>query len=184
MVPVLFFSLQLLRAETVTADFSSYDEEGAIIENTLENSGKDIPNYGANIFPRIENFYAQQVSTNQYVPIDSFEGSIVILVFWAGYDRYCLKSLTILHNIAKKYRKRNVLPVLVTVDDQEAARKYFNTQQNLAFPVLIGSKRLARAYGVWGLPTIYILDRNLSIRKTFSGFTKQKIIEKEIRKLM
>lgn len=179
-----FMLFMLGHAETVTGDFMSYDESGVIIENTLDAKTEAAPNYGVNIYPRMENFYAQLYPEGRYVSLQSLEGNIVILVFWASYDRFCRKTIPIVESLQKKYGKKGVKVLLVCIDGDEQAKAYLSTIATPNFPVMLGSKRFARDFGVWGLPTIYVLDRGLSIRKTFSGFTKKNTIEKEINNLL
>ena len=47
--------------------------------------------------------------------------------------------------------------------------KDFRDKHNLTYPMLVGNKKIARAYAIRGIPATYILDKNHIIVKRYVG---------------
>jgi len=176
-----------LLAILIMSSFSFCDiipDEEIILVNDSPTENNVIPDFST-VFPKAENFYAVEVSSNRVYSLYSFEGKEVVLIFWAAYDRYSLKTLPHLVELQEKYAKKGLKVIGIAIDRTEEVKKNLKQNpENGKILQLIGSVRLAKQYNVWGLPTIYILDKNLSVRKSFSGYVNKKTLEKEIHKLL
>ena len=166
--------------EALPAYDSSLQEEKIIIETNspTENSPTYTPK--ETVYPLADNLYAQETSGN-YINLYQFKGKPVLLVFWAPYDRYSVKSLRILQEFEKKYGKKGLQVIAVAIDTPEDVRQFVEANKNFTFIIAVGQKYLARDYGIWGLPTFYVLDKDLGVRKILSGYVNKKTLEKEVK---
>jgi peroxiredoxin len=184
-LPCLFFCLNFALAVPTDDPLPAYDsalqEEKLIIEETTINvspaAQKEI------VYQIADNFYARKVN-GESIQLYQYQGAPVLLVFWASYDRYSVKSLRILQDFQNKYSKKGLQVVAIALDTAENIRQFSAENQNLTFTLAIGQKYLARDYGVWGLPTFYVLDKDLGIRKILSGYVNKKTLEKEIKNIL
>jgi cytochrome c biogenesis protein CcmG/thiol:disulfide interchange protein DsbE len=180
---LLLISLCSLSIAQPGLDESNLEEEKVIIENTENSIASPVYYRDEKVFDKAPNFFAQ-ANTGKWVSLNAFENQVVVLNFWASYDRYCLKSLAPLQKLQNKYGKKGLQILIVSIDEPDQLKDFLHKNTNYTFPFLFSSKELAKEYNVWGLPTIYILDRKLAIRKVFSGYINKKSLEKEIRKLL
>lgn len=183
----LFFVLSISVALAVTNDetLPAYDsalqEEKLIIEEPSANMLT--PAQKETVYQIADNLYAQKIN-GDYINLYQYKGAPVLLVFWAAYDRYSCKSLRIIQDFQKKYGKKGLQVVAVAIDTAEDVRQFAKENPHFTFTIAVGPKYLARDYGIWGLPTFYVLDQDLGIRKILSGYVNKKTLEKELKKIL
>lgn len=167
--------------ENLPAYDSTLQEEKLIIEDTTANELSTKPKEA--VYQIADDLYAQSAG-GEYLHLYQYKGKPVLLVFWATYDRYSVKSLRILQELQKKYGKKGLQIVAVAIDTTEDVRQFVTANTNFTFTIAVGQKYLARDYGIWGLPTFYVLDKDLGIRKIFSGYVNKKTLEKELKTII
>ena len=91
----------------------------------------------------------------------------LLLVFWASWCPSCREEVPRINRIAAEYGPKGlaVLAVNVGVNDSPATAAGFRERHRMAYPVAFdqGSK-ISRAFGVMGVPTILLLDRQGIVR--------------------
>lgn len=80
-----------------------------------------------------------------------------ILVFWATWCPYCKQLMPIVDDIKKDYPDLEVLAFNVFDDLQPAA---YPVKAPWPFIHVLGADEFARAHGVKGLPTLFLVDKN------------------------
>lgn len=134
------------------------------------------------LFPSIRNFRLYSVN-GELVSLKDYIGKIVILEFWAPWCRYSQEQVNVLSKIQKHYGQKDVEVIAIAIDDMQSANKFIKQHPEINYKNLHGNQYYAQAFNVWGTPTIYVLDKELKIRKKFSGYVDQKTLEKEIKKI-
>lgn len=101
---------------------------------------------------------------------DDFKGQILMIRFWADWCPYCKGEMAAIEPIYREYRAKgfNVLAINVK-QSTDVARKFVDALR-LSYPVLLDDEgSTARRYGVVGLPTTVILDRDGVVREKILG---------------
>ena len=96
-------------------------------------------------------------------------GRPAIIHFWASWCPPCVKEAPQLALLASALHGRATL-VGVDWSDNRASAERFVRQQHWTFPVLIDSSgEVGNAYGITGLPTTFLLDRQGRIVRRLIG---------------
>ena len=117
----------------------------------------------------------------QEISLESLRGQTVILDFWATWCRPCLQGLPVLMEVAKAHAEDGV--VLWSVDLDETAEKVrsFIDRQKWNLPVLLDTRgRVARKYGVGGIPHTVVIDPEGIIRLVEVGFPGKQVVKQKI----
>lgn len=102
------------------------------------------------------------------IPAD-LRDSVVILHFWASWCRYCLEEMPAFESLYGRYKEKGLVVLAVNVGQDEDTVRSFVDKLDISYPVLLDTKKkVAKKYGVLGLPRTYVLDR--------SGLIKYKVL--------
>ena len=115
-----------------------------------------------------------------------FKGKVVILDFWATWCGPCRMELPGLVELQKKYEKRGLAVIGVSVDQIGPAEvKKFAQQLGVNYPVVLADANTTQTFGgIDAIPTTFIIDRAGRIVKQHLGFTEKEEFEKEIKPLL
>ncbi len=113
---------------------------------------------------------------------------VVLLSFWATWCPPCRKEVPHLQKLHKKYDKKGLVVVGVSVDSKGAkVVQPFVEKYKLTYTQLLDEKQTVCAtYKARYLPTTYIIDRRGAISSVRVGFAPgtEKKVEKEIEALL
>lgn len=121
------------------------------------------------------------------VSLSSLRGKAVYLDFWASWCGPCRQSFPWMNEMQAKYAARGFHVLAVNLDAKEADARKFLAETPAKFQIAFDGKGVTpRAYGVKGMPTSYLIDREGRIVHEHSGFSpaKKDEIEKAIVKLL
>jgi thiol-disulfide isomerase/thioredoxin len=111
------------------------------------------------------------------VKLSDYQGKVVVLDFWATWCGPCQASLPHTNEIAHKYGDKGVVVLAVNTSDSHAAFLKWLPQHaglsGLTFAIDPAASNVNVAttlYGVTGIPTQFIIDRNGKIVKTLVGY--------------
>lgn len=91
------------------------------------------------------------------VSLAQFAGRTVVVDFWATWCEPCKQQIPVLNQFHREHPEVTVLGVAVDAGGREAVAP-FAREHEIAYPVLLGSESLARAYGVPGFPALVVVD--------------------------
>lgn len=123
---------------------------------------------------KITGNYAQDFTTKDLsgnkVSLSSFKGKPILLNIWATWCPYCREERPQLDYLYKEYRGSGLVIIAVSVDKSpEKVRRYLNDIP-AEYVVLIDEEgAVARLYGVYALPTSFLIDRHGKVRYKFMG---------------
>lgn len=121
---------------------------------------------------------------------DDWKGKVVFIDFWATWCGPCIRSFPGLQKLYDKYKNNPdvifaVVNVWERVEDRFASVKTFLSKNPYTFPILFDLKdEMVKGYGVTGIPSKFILDKNgigrfmevgLAEEQTFIEQTSMKI---------
>ena len=99
--------------------------------------------------------------------LSDYRGRVVMLNFWATWCPPCRREMPSMQRLYDKYRERGL--VVVAVNQWEDPDLVFEFTGRLSvdptFPILFDREsRVAEDYGVKGLPTTFLIDKDGQIR--------------------
>jgi len=104
-----------------------------------------------------------QVTTpdNQPLSLTNFKGKVVFLNFWATWCKPCEAEMPGMERLHRRYRDRGLVVLAISEDAGGAgAVSPFVRKHQLTFPIGLDPKMaVASLYGVWTLPSTFIIDR-------------------------
>jgi len=111
------------------------------------------------------------------VSLSDFKGKTVIVDFWATWCSPCVKSFPVMQKAQTKLTKNNDVKFLFIntwerVENKKKNAKDFLKKTNYPFHVLMDeSNEVVAEFGVEGIPTKFIVDKNGNIRFKSVGFS-------------
>jgi len=102
--------------------------------------------------------------------LDKIRGKVVLLRFWADWCPYCRYEMPIIDKYYRKLNKEGFLVLAVNVKQSAEVALAFTAQLDVTFPVPLDSDgKMARRYGVYAIPTNFLIDRQGVIREILIG---------------
>ena len=113
----------------------------------------------------------------------------VLISFWATWCKPCIKELSQLQKVYKKYKKKGFEILAIDVDGPRSRSKVKPMVKGLKweFPVLWDkTKNVYRKYHVLGIPHTVLIDKSGQIRYTHTTYRPgdEEVIKKKIEELL
>lgn len=114
-----------------------------------------------------------------------FEGRIVALRFWADWCPFCEGEMRAIEPVYRKYREQGLVILAINVRQESAVARAFVDKLNISYDTLLDTEgEVARAYGVLGLPTTYIVDREGRLHSRIIGESTPQLFEQIVQELL
>lgn len=106
--------------------------------------------------------------SGEFVGPRQVKGKVVVLYFWT--DSCCGERLKLLEPFYRRHRDRGLAVLAINVGDSRETVESYVRETALPFSFQTDDhKMLSGRYGVFGFPTIFVLDRNGVIREKILG---------------
>ena len=105
------------------------------------------------------------------VKLSSSKGKVVYLDFWASWCGPCKQSFPWMNQMQEKYQSRGLQVIAVNLDASNDDAQKFLAGTPAKFTVAFDAKgETPRQYGVKGMPTSYLINRDGKIVSQHMGF--------------
>ena len=107
------------------------------------------------------------------ISLESLRGKVVYVDFWASWCGPCRVSFPILENLATELGPEGFEVLAINVDEVEEDAQQFLSDMPVSYLVVRDAEGVSpQAYGIMGMPTGYLIDREGVIREIHQGFRK------------
>jgi len=113
-------------------------------------------------------------------------GKVHILYFWADWCPRCEDDFRLMEKMYQQWTTQAEAPRFLAVDvgQTEEHVRNFVKRMKISFPVYMDHDgKVARSYGVKGLPTYFLVDKQGMIRHIILGWAEEKTLRAEIDKI-
>ncbi|MBI5602117.1 MAG: TlpA family protein disulfide reductase [Deltaproteobacteria bacterium] len=115
----------------------------------------------------------------------AFKGKVALIHFWASWCPSCRKEMILLETIHQHYGPKGILPCSIDVGETKEAAQQYLRNVKITYPVLLDPRSsTARQFGVSGIPTSYVLNRETIIRFKILGEPNQEGLDRIIKGLL
>ena len=124
----------------------------------------------------------QSHAADNAAPLDlsNYQGKIVWLDFWASWCVPCRRSFPWLNKVLAQYEDDGFVVVGVNLDKDAELVREFLMETPADFPIIYDPEgKLARQFGVIGMPSSFIIGRDGQIVTDHVGFKRHLIAEYE-----
>jgi thiol-disulfide isomerase/thioredoxin len=111
--------------------------------------------------------------------LDSLEGSVVLINFWASWCGPCRSEMPALDSLRREVAHPDFRFITMNEDANREAAEAFLQEFGFDFPVLWGGGRLRATYHYTGLPFTVLLDRQGRVVQRWLGFAGPRQIQAE-----
>jgi len=113
-----------------------------------------------------------RTATGDVMRLADFRGKVVLVDFWASWCVPCKASFPALDALYREYHARGVEVLAVNVDERHRDADAFLAERPHALPVLFDpAGASAAAFGVEGMPSAFLIDRDGIVRFTHMGYS-------------
>ena len=108
-------------------------------------------------------FEAKQLDGTTFRLADYRGKKAVLIDFWATWCSPCVDEIPTIKRIAKTYRDQGLEVVGVSLDRDEKALRDFVKREKLSYVQVFDkekSQTITKSYGVWGIPSVFLIDKN------------------------
>ncbi len=114
------------------------------------------------------------------VTLSKLRGKVVLLDFWASWCRPCRRSFPWMDRMQRKYGPRGFTVVAVNLDrKREDADDFLRLMQPGFVIARDPGASVAERFGLKGMPTAFLIDRQGRVRHTHRGFRERHGEERE-----
>lgn len=105
------------------------------------------------------------------VALSDYRGKVILIHFWATFCGPCKAEMPSLNNLFLAFNNDGLTVLAISVDPSEKHIRSFLKDKAVAFPVLMDKEQEVYfdQYGVLGLPTSFLIDRQGIIREKIRG---------------
>lgn len=106
--------------------------------------------------------------------LSRYRGKVVVVDFWASWCKPCRESIPWLNQMRARHGARGLVIVGVNVDAERADADRFLRDIPAEFEIVFDPTGvLATEFGLQGMPSTFVYDRNGKLVSTFFGFREK-----------
>ena len=99
-------------------------------------------------------------TVEETVTLSDLSGKVVFLNFWATWCPPCREEMPSMESLYSRFRNREFEMIAVNCMEGDATVREFKEDFSLSFPIPLDSDgRVTSSYGIQGIPTTFIIDK-------------------------
>ena len=115
----------------------------------------------------------------------AFAGKPLVIRFWADWCKYCEGEMKAIENVYQRHRSQGLQVLAVNAGQDKPAVAAFMQKIGVSYPALLDEQsKIARSYGVVGLPTTYFVDARGIVRGKIVGEADEATFERQVAELL
>ena len=96
---------------------------------------------------------------NKSLSLSEFQGSYVLVNFWATWCKPCVREIPSLNNLYKKFKDKNFEIIAINVgQNAEVVNNFINTTSPIDFTILLDENIDLVSWKVEAIPTTFLVD--------------------------
>ncbi len=108
---------------------------------------------------KAQNFILKDLDGND-VGLEDHRGKIILINFWATWCLPCRVEMPSMEKLYTRYKNDDFTILAIDLQEDADSVKAFKEQYKLNFPILLDSDgSVGEFYGVFSIPTTYLVDR-------------------------
>ncbi|MBE0556554.1 MAG: TlpA family protein disulfide reductase [Proteobacteria bacterium] len=122
---------------------------------------------------------------NSVVIPSDFKGQVLLVHFWASWCPTCRGEMKALEVLYGTYGRKGVTPCSIGIGEKRETAAPYLKSMVISYPILLDSRSSTRKpFGIAGIPTYFVLDREGVIRKKILGQANPKELDRIVRSLL
>ncbi len=114
----------------------------------------------------------------------AYAGQPVVLRFWADWCKFCEPEMKLIDGVRERHGGRFAI-LAVNAGQDKATVEAFMKKLGVGYPsALDESSKIAKTYGVVGLPTTFLIDGQGLVRGKIVGETDAAMFERHVQNLL
>jgi len=121
------------------------------------------------------------------VSLADYRGKVVLVDFWASWCSPCRQSLPLYEKLRNEFADADFAILAINLDEDVADAKAFLAEHPVKYTTLQNPQGdIAQAFGLKGMPSSYLIDRDGVVRERHVGFEPKDIdaLKQEITQLV
>lgn len=115
--------------------------------------------------------FTLKATTGKNLRLAEQRGDVVMINFWATWCGPCRQEMPLLEKIHAKYKDLGFTLLGINVEADPSGMAKYLKDVPVSFPILRdGENKVAKLYGVDGMPSTVIIDRNGTVRFIHRGY--------------
>ena len=122
---------------------------------------------------------------NSVVIPSDFKRQMVVIHFWASWCPTCRGEMQTLESIYVKYGKKGGTPCSIGIGEKKETAVSYLKNMTISYPILLDPDSSTRKpFGIAGIPTYFVLDRESVIRHKILGKADPEGLDRIVRSLL
>lgn len=115
----------------------------------------------------------------------AFAGRPVVLRFWADWCKFCEPEMRLIDTVRQRYKDRGLEVLAVNAGQDQATVDAFMKKLGVGYPAALDeNSKIAKSYGVVGLPTTFLIDGQGMVRGKIVGEADEAMFERHVQALL
>lgn len=113
---------------------------------------------------------------NRQIHLSDFRGKVVFVDFWASWCSPCRQALPLYNTLSGEFSPSDFAVIAVNVDENAADARKFLADHPVKYTIVQNPKGdIPKAFGIDGMPSSYLIDRDGTVRDRHVGFEPKDI---------
>jgi cytochrome c biogenesis protein CcmG, thiol:disulfide interchange protein DsbE len=114
-----------------------------------------------------------------------FAGKPVVIRFWADWCKYCEGEMKAIETVFQRHKAAGIEVLAVNAGQDRATATAFVGKLGISYPALLDEEaKIAKRYGVTGLPTTYFVGRDGKVAAKQIGEMTASAYEQQVTELV